>query len=1569
MRFFANAPFPRLSRFGLVALLLVAAALLLSGPGSVLGQSGPSMTGVAVTSAPASGDTYTLGETIRVTLTFSEMVDVSGSPRLNIDMDPAHWGEKWVNYESGSGTTALTFAHQVVEPNISTQGIAVLANTLELNGGTIRSTASTDAVLSHTGLGHDANHKVDWQANRPATGAPTITGTAQVGETLTVDTSGISDEDGLSNAAFSYQWLADDANIAGATGNTYTLAAADEGKAVKVRVSFTDDAGNNESLTSAATARVVAGATQPNRAPVVDEDADQYAAFITAGWAPRGIWVSKRFEGIFSDPDGDELTYTVSLADDRGEFVDQIRLEEDLRRVFIRFDTDKDWYAINSSLPNPLNTTVTLTATDPDGLSASLSGDFKTIWDSPATGAPTIAGMVRVGETLTADTSDISDGNGLVNAIFSYQWMADDADISGATGDTYTLAGTDEGKAVKVRVSFTDDAGYDETLTSAATAAVVPGRTYRSQLGEVLVELSLRRPAPAAPEEDTSGQSSGTRSASGQSETPQTTSIVYVVDDSGSMDGDFPEVRAALRLVRGTAMDNTKVALIAFGHESKTVFGLTGHSTDATDGPWTDAHIDSFGGRLGGTEFEAPLENAKALLDADDADNKRIIFLTDAQSNIYSWFYSNLNWLRIPEAVQGIKDAGITVDTIGFGDHYSKNFPRLEQIATDTGGEHRVVPRPRQGTTNDPAVTAASISDILEGTVADNTATLFLVDYSASLRRMWASDWHDPNNYKWDYTLIDGALNAAATKAADASGTGRQVGLATFLGETVSTTLDTEGHPEYKVIHAIGSSSLSMPFRYRGISGSVGTLPGSGSTDIDHALQQAYSTISGVTATNKRVVLITDGISAVDVQDSTLDSYKNNAAVSLDVVAWGDHADRVQLKTWADSASGSFTVAKTPPLAPIRFGAIDGESSTYGEASVLVGWVDAEDPAITKHQYRWYISDGNAGEYVDSGWTDMPGTGSSDNNWYVITGFKDLPASYHIHVRAVRGDTPGAHSHMERVPWHPDLEVEAEAGDGQIDLSWRTKLDGTVLKNERRDFKEYRYSLREGEDGVWSDWTTIPDANHDRGSHTITGLTNGTTYTVAMAKLLEGIIYEELGPLSYYSSSFGTASARPNYQPTGAPTITGTVQVGETLTVDTSGISDADGLDNVIFYYGWFVHSQTSDRWHWIMDDLPSASNAMTVAEEGSTVKVEVYFYDDEGNRHKVTSAPTATVVAATLPHVDGVAETSSPIEDDTYGMGETIRITLTFSEAVDVTGTPRLKISSGITYDGGEGRWANYESGSGTASLTFAYEVAEPDYYRGWFAAMRNTLELNGGTIKSTATESDAYLAHKQLWAPTHGVDWEKDPPSPTGLSVDTEPGSLEVSVDWDDVPGASYYLVHLRADGPNKPLNEVGEFTSSTAQITVPDYGTWVVRVAPRNDVNKTWGDPATLKFTVAAAGTEVTSTPASGDTYGLGETIRVTLTFGEEVDVTGTPRLKIKMDPDYGEKWANYESGSGTASLVFAYTVAQPNISTQGIAVPANTLEMNGGTIKSTTTEAAADLSHTGLAHDANHKVDWK
>ena len=86
-------------------------------------------------------------------------------------MDP-RWGTFRAAYEGGSGTSALTFAYTVAEPNTSPPGIAVLADTLELNGGTIRSAAGTDAALAHVGLGHDPRHKVDWRLTPPSAVPP-----------------------------------------------------------------------------------------------------------------------------------------------------------------------------------------------------------------------------------------------------------------------------------------------------------------------------------------------------------------------------------------------------------------------------------------------------------------------------------------------------------------------------------------------------------------------------------------------------------------------------------------------------------------------------------------------------------------------------------------------------------------------------------------------------------------------------------------------------------------------------------------------------------------------------------------------------------------------------------------------------------------------------------------------------------------------------------------------------------------------------------------------------------------------------------------------------------------------------------------------------------------------------------------------------------------------------------------------------------------------------------------------------------------------------------------------------
>ena len=117
-----------------------------------------------------------------------------------------------------------------------------------------------DSVADESDTTNNCSGKVTVTVtNNLATGAPTISGTAQVGQTLAASTSGISDTDGLDNVSYNYQWLADDTDINEATSSTYTVQSTDDGKVIKVRVTFTDDEGNNESLTSAGTDAVVMG--------------------------------------------------------------------------------------------------------------------------------------------------------------------------------------------------------------------------------------------------------------------------------------------------------------------------------------------------------------------------------------------------------------------------------------------------------------------------------------------------------------------------------------------------------------------------------------------------------------------------------------------------------------------------------------------------------------------------------------------------------------------------------------------------------------------------------------------------------------------------------------------------------------------------------------------------------------------------------------------------------------------------------------------------------------------------------------------------------------------------------------------------------------------------------------------------------------------------------------------------------------------------------------------------------------------------------------------------------------
>ena len=249
---------------------------------------------------------------------------------------------------------------------------------------------------------------------------------------------------------------------------------------------------------------------EPNRAPVVDTGAESYDYFaVNKGPAPRGVLVSKPFHGIFSDPDGDDLTYSVSVPEDQLYMVDLLEIPEDGRSdaqaeqsgrpvetvqwVFFRPEAEADWKAITPPLPDRPVVTATVTATDPEGLSASVSGDFLVAWENYPEVVRAVASQQAI--ELTFDW-EVEDDPGPQAEQFTVNVVNEDG-----TGETVVVSGVSvEGKVVTLELASALERGQRVTLDYAWSPGGLQrdggGQSASSFSGQA-VELNL--PVPPAP--------------------------------------------------------------------------------------------------------------------------------------------------------------------------------------------------------------------------------------------------------------------------------------------------------------------------------------------------------------------------------------------------------------------------------------------------------------------------------------------------------------------------------------------------------------------------------------------------------------------------------------------------------------------------------------------------------------------------------------------------------------------------------------------------------------------------------------------------------------------------------------------------------------------------------------------------------------------------------------------------------------------------------------------------------------------------------------------------------------
>ena len=1071
--------------------------------------------------------------------------------------------------------------------------------------------------------------------NTPATGAPAITGAAQVGETLTADASGIADQDGLSSVAYRYQWLADDADIAGATAGTYTLVDADAGKSVRVRVSFTDDAGNEESLTSAATGTVevrpnspatgqptISGTVQVGETLTADTSAIADADGLTSvayqyQWLADDADIAGATVGTYTLVDADEGK-TVSV---RVTFTDDAGHEETMTSA----ETGTVSFAVQQQIVN-----------------------------TPATGAPLISGTVQVGEILTADTSGIADADGLSSAVYRYQWLADDADIAGATDSSYTPTDGDEGAIIKLRVSFTDDVGNQETLTSAATDTVEarpnsPATSQPTISGTVQVGETLTA--------DTSGiaDADGLTSVAYQyqwladdADIAGATATAYTLTDSE--EGKTVRVRVSFTDDAGNEETLTSAATepVSFAVQQQIVNTpatgqpaisgtaqvgetLTADTSGIADQDGLSSAVYSYQWLADDADIAGATAGTYTLVDADESKTVRVrVSFTDDAGNEETLTSAATDVVEArpnspatgQPTISGTAQVGetLTGDTSGISDEdgLTSVTYSYQWLADDAA-------------IADATATAYTLVDADEGTVisvrvsfTDDAGNEESLTSAATGTVSFAVQQQTANSPATGAPVITGAAQVGETLTADTSGIADQDGLGSavysyqWLADDAGIAGATAG--TYTLVDADEGAAVQARVSFTDDAGNEETLTSAATATVEgrpNSPATGAPSTSGTVQVGETLTADTSGISDEDGLTSVTYRYQwladdadiAGATATAYTLVDADEGTVISVRvSFTDDAGNeeSLTSAATgtvegrPNSPATGVPAISG-AARVGETLTADTSAIADPDGLTNvsYGYQWI-----------AGGTDLGGaTGST----YTLTSAevgKTVQVSVSFTDAAGNEETltSAATDTVEARPNSPATGLPTISGAARVGETLTADTSG-IADADGLTSVAYQYQwLADGAD----------IAGATAGTYTLVDADAGKTVQ-ARVSFTDDAGNEE----SLTSAATGTVEARPNSPATGEPVIVGTPQVGETLTADTSGIADADGLTNPVYSYQWIVSDGGYDL---VVPGAKASTYTVLAIDRALVIKVRVRVTDDRGHVETRTSAPTAVV-------------------------------------------------------------------------------------------------------------------------------------------------------------------------------------------------------------------------------------------------------------------------------------------------------------------------------------------------------
>ena len=364
-------------------------------------------------------------------------------------------------------------------------------------------------------------------------------------------------------------------------------------------------------------------------------------------------------------------------------------------------------------------------------------------------------------------------------------------------------------------------------------------------------------------------------------------------------------------------------------------------------------------------------------------------------------------------------------------------------------------------------------------------------------------------------------------------------------------------------------------------------------------------------------------------------------------------------------------------------------------------------------------------------------------------------------------------------------------------------------------------------------------------------------------------------------------------------------------------------------------------------------------------------------------------VVDTTVPSVLGVTATDA---NGSYHAGQVIHIRVNLSEPVIVSGTPRLTLETGAT-----DAVVDYAGGSGTSTLSFDYTVTAGDGSSDLDGHDSAALALNGGSIRDAAG-NDAVrtltVGAANSGSLANAKDIAIDTVIPTVVGITTtnangiyrvgdlihlrvafsksvlvtgtpqlalETGASDESVSYSSGSGSST----LTFDYTVQSGDATEDLDAASSGALTLNGGT--IADAAGNNATLTLvtgaGNPGALANasdivvdTTAPTVSAVTATNADG-AYHAGQVIHVQVQFSETVTVAGLPQLTLETGAT--DETVNYMSGSGTAILVFDYTIQNGDNAGRLDAQSASALTLNGGTIR----DRAANNADRTLAIGAN------